>query len=113
MTIFKKKIRVDTILSQHLVFRDAVSDLFEYINDMSAKKVVLDFSHVKSISRSFAQEYLHQLDEQSIKIKEVNMSLQLKKMFRSVKNARRKSPPLNLEDLKEISIQDIIKQKND
>ncbi|HMA82943.1 MAG TPA: DUF4325 domain-containing protein [Candidatus Thermoplasmatota archaeon] len=113
MTIFKKKIRVDAILSQHLVFRDAVSDLFDYIKNMNVTKVVLDFSHVKSISRSFAQEYLHQLDKQSIKIKEVNMSLQLKKMFRSVKKAHRKSSPLNLNDIKELSIQDIIKQKND
>jgi len=43
MTIFKKKIRVDAILSQHLVFRDAVSDLFDYIKNMNVAKVVLIF----------------------------------------------------------------------
>lgn len=96
------------VLSKHLVFRDVVSCLFEKINAIDGEQVLLDFSQIESISRSFAQEYIQQRDQQTIKITEIHMSSQVKKMFDSVKTAQRKSTPLSFDNKKEISIHDFL-----
>ncbi|OYT28656.1 hypothetical protein B6U98_04325 [Thermoplasmatales archaeon ex4572_165] len=112
MTIFEKKIHVKDILSEYLVFRDSVSDLFHQINKANKNQVVLDFSQVKSISRSFAQEYLQQRKQQSITMTEINMGSQVKKMFHSVKTAHKRSTMLSFDDTKEISIHDLLCHKD-
>jgi len=111
MNIFNKKtLHVKNVISEHLVFRDSVSDLFHYIEKSKKTPVVLDFSHVKSISRSFAQEYLEQKKKHSLSLDEKNMSPEIKKMFAAIKKHQKKSIPLSFDDDKEISISDLLHQ---
>jgi len=91
------------------VFRDSVSDLFRYIEKSKKTPVVLDFSHVKSISRSFAQEYLEQ-KKHSLSFDENNMSPEIKKMFDIIIKHQKKSFPLSFDDIKEISISGFLQQ---
>lgn len=112
MTIFKTRILVKDIASENLVFRDTVQDLFAIVKKSKKKQVILDFSAVKSISRSFAHEYVNQMKQHQIRIKEVNISRDVKKMFDSVKKAQKKSIPLFLDDTQQISINDVLIQRN-
>ena len=109
MTIFRKKIVVKDVLSEQLIFRDVVSDLFDKIKSTKRKQVILDFSQIESISRSVAQEYLQQKEKQSIMITEINKSPQIEKMFHSVKTTKRKSNSLSIDNMKEISIHEFLK----
>ncbi len=111
MTIFNKEtIRVKEIISEHLVFRDSVSDLFSHIKNDKRSQIVLDFSDVKSISRSFAQEYMQQKEKQFPLLHEKNMDPQIKKMFIAVKKHQKKMFPLSFGDAKEVSLNSLIKQ---
>jgi hypothetical protein len=92
------------------VFRDSVSDLFHQIEKSKKNQVVLDFSHVKSISRSFAQEYLEQKKKHTPLIDETNMSPEIKKMFAAINKHQKKPFPLSFDDAKEISISDFLQQ---
>ncbi len=111
MSIFNKKtFHVKNVISEHLVFRDSVSDLFHRIEKSKKNQVVLDFSDVKSISRSFAQEYLEQKKKHTPNIDETNMSPEIKKMFSNIKKHQKKSFPLPFDDAKEISVRDFLQQ---
>jgi len=111
MSIFNKRsLRVKKTISEHLVFRDSVSTLFQQIKHHKNADVVLDFSDVKSISRSFAQEYLQKKKNHSFPLKEKNMSPEIKKMFDAVKKHQKKSLPLSFDDTKESSLNDLLQQ---
>lgn len=110
MSIFNKKsLRVKKIISEHLVFRDSVSTLFQDLKRRKNTNVVLDFSDVKSISRSFAQEYLKQKKNHSFTLKEKNMSPEIKKMFDAVKNHQKKS--FSFDNTKKRSLNDLLRQR--
>lgn len=88
MNVLNNRIIVKDVLSEDLLLRDVVGNLFKRINLVKSKEVILDFKGVKSISRSFAQEYLNNKITLSKKLKEENVSLNLKKMFHVVNNSK-------------------------
>jgi len=111
MSIFNKRtLRVKKTISEHLVFRDSVSTLFQQIKQHRNTDVILDFSDVKSVSRSFAQEYLKQKKNQSFPLKEKKMIPDVKKMFDAAKKHQKKSFPLSFDDTKESSLNDLLQQ---
>lgn len=63
-----------------IITRDAVIKLFDslaYINE----EIILDFKGIEFISRSAAHEYIRQKRATNNKIKEANMSENVKAMF--------------------------------
>ena len=78
---------VKTAISEDLSLRNMASDIFTMV---SQNIVVIDFSGIKSISRSFAQEYIKYKAKQNFQIKEINMPQNINKMFVIVENAKTK-----------------------
>jgi|SRR3989338_4195346 len=89
MTTSIKKLIVKNVLSQDLATRDSVKNLFQLINSSKEDTIVLDFAQVKSITRSFAHEYLCYRDNSDKIIEEINLSPWLKKMFLVVDKSER------------------------
>lgn len=57
MTKATTRILITEILSEDLMWRSNAKLLFELVDATETEKVILDFSEVKSITRSFANEY--------------------------------------------------------
>lgn len=75
-------------LSSNLAFRHSADDLFEYINSLSAPKVMIDFSGIKSITRSFAHQYVINKIKSDKQIVECKIPLTIKPMFELVERQR-------------------------
>lgn len=83
MNILNKtpKIVLKDFLSKDLSLRDLNKNLFNEISKLDSKEVILDFSDVLSMSRSFAQEYSLRKKLSKIKIIEKNQSKNVKAML--------------------------------
>ncbi len=68
----------------NIVTRNSISSFFERINKIKKSKIVIDFSRVRFISRSCADEYLKQKEKSNKEIIERNMSDEVCKMFNLV-----------------------------
>lgn len=75
--------------SSNLVFRHSADDLFEYINSLSTQKIVIDFTGIKSITRSFAHQYIVNKTKSEKQIAEREIPLAIKPMFELVERQRR------------------------
>ena len=76
---------VDNI-SQHLAFRDSADDFFSYTSRLEESDVIIDFSGVESITRSFAHQYLKNKKKVKKQIVEKNMPSNVMHMFELVKS---------------------------
>ena len=67
-------------IDSDLGLRNKIEEL--YINiDKNVSKVVMNFSGVEFMGRSFAQEYLNQKNKASFEVVEVNMSEDVQMLF--------------------------------
>ncbi len=98
MTVLILKDRV----SEDLSLRNMASGIFKANEFQDAKEVLIDFTGIKSISRSFAHEYLQCKSKQQCQVFDVNVSSNIKKMFEVVENTKvkpelvRKTEPLEI-----------------
>jgi len=89
-------------VSEDLSLRNMVANVFKADEFKQTDDVLMDFTGIKSISRSFAHEYLQYKEKQNCKILEVNIPSDIKKMFEIVENTKIKSelvsntPPLEI-----------------
>ena len=77
-------------VSEDLSLRNMVSNIFQAAEFQSRDAVVIDFTGIKSISRSFAHEYRQHKAEQKCEIYETNVPLNISKMFEIVKSGKEK-----------------------
>ena len=77
-------------VSEDLSLRNMVSNIFKAIEFQSMDTVVIDFTGIKSISRSFAHEYTQYRAKQKCKVSETNMPPNISKMFEIVENVKTK-----------------------
>jgi predicted protein tyrosine phosphatase len=98
-----KKILIKKILSENLTMRDRCNSFFEIINNSDEEIVEINFKDILFISRSFADEYLNLKSLSSKKISEINLPLNVKKMFEVVKKPRQ-DRNLNIHCLKPILV---------
>lgn len=75
--------------SSNLAFRHSADDLFDYINSLSTQKIVIDFTGIKSITRSFAHQYIVNKTKSEKQIAECEIPLTIKPMFELVERQRR------------------------
>ena len=68
-------------ISKNLALRSSAQRLFVKINNESTQDVEVDFSDIMTISRSFASEYIANKKNTSKTIHEINLPLNVKKMF--------------------------------
>ena len=78
-------------VSEDLSLRNMVSNIFKAKEFQTAKEVLIDFTGIKSISRSFAHEYLQYKAKQQCEVFEVNIPSDIKKMFEIVESTKIKS----------------------
>ncbi len=51
-------LRLAEFISENLAFRDSVDNLFSYIASLEETNIIIDFLGVKSITGSFAHQYI-------------------------------------------------------
>ncbi len=74
---------IKSVLSQDLALRNNADYLFDMIEQEPAQLITLDFSEIRSISRSFAHQYLIRKNKLSSKknVSEVNVPEGVQRMF--------------------------------
>ena len=84
-----KKIDITTILGAELKSRTSARDFSKYLQNMDIKETQVDFSHVKSVTRSFMDEFYHLLvrenNVQGVRLDIINMSKQAQEFLKAVK----------------------------
>ena len=78
-------------VSEDLSLRNMVSNIFKAEEFKKTDDVLMDFTGIKSISRSFAHEYMQYKEKQNCKVLEINVPSDIKKMFEVVENTKIKS----------------------
>ena len=91
-------------ISEDLSLRNMVSNIFKATEFQSMDTVVIDFTGIKSISRSFAHEYKQYKAKQKCKVSEINMPPNISKMFKIVENAKTKPELISYTTPLEITI---------
>jgi 6-pyruvoyl-tetrahydropterin synthase len=91
----RKTLDIAEHVSPDLAFRHSADSLFEYINSLEESTIVIDFSRVKSITRSFAHQYLANKKNSKKHIVEENMSRDVKRMFELVERQKSKPREMN------------------
>jgi Asp-tRNA(Asn)/Glu-tRNA(Gln) amidotransferase B subunit len=92
-------------VSEDLSLRNMVSNIFKTEEFQKDDDVMIDFTGIKSISRSFAHEYLQHKERQNCKVLELNMPSNIKKMFEIVESTKIKSELVKNSVPLEISLQ--------
>lgn len=80
------------------------SSFFDKIEKSQAKQIVIDFKGIKSISRSFAQEYQSRKAKSKKNITEANIPENVEKMFEIVNEQESRTPIIDLKSVKVICI---------
>jgi hypothetical protein len=83
-------ISIAEFISQRLGFRSSAEEFFNSIESIPVNKLKVDFKGTKSISRSFAHEYLLQKKESEKQIVDCNVPKNIQKMFYIVNNTTEK-----------------------
>jgi len=87
----QNKIKLAKVISPNLIFRNSVDELFNYINNSKTSKIIIDFKRIKSITRSFAQQYLINKEKSKSKkeIIDLNIPPNIKYMFELIRKENR------------------------
>jgi hypothetical protein len=75
-------------LSSNLAFRDSANRLFEHIDSLNKASIVVDFSGVESITRSFAHQYILNKNRSNKQIVERGVPSEIKPVFDLVERQR-------------------------
>ena len=99
MTILnnEKVVCLAEYISQNLAFRDSADDLFNYISSLKESSIIIDFSEIKSMSSSFAHQYLTNKKVTKKDITETNKAFNIIQMFELVERRNSKSREKNNE----------------
>ncbi len=94
----KEKVSVD------LALRDSARVFFDYLESLPSEEVIVDFKDIISISRSFAHEYTTRKKISHKNIKEVNVPLNVRKMFSIVEEPREKLAVFDVRMVRAVSL---------
>ncbi|MCE5295847.1 MAG: hypothetical protein LLG16_01935 [Euryarchaeota archaeon] len=87
-------------LSEDLATRNRASQFFEMLESSDSRSIVVNFTQVQSISRSFADEYLKRKKASHLTIHERNVPNNVQKMFEIVKSPAEKKTVVDISRLK-------------
>ncbi len=85
-----RMIKVASMLTPNLVLRTTAARLFSYVEGLPNPEIILDFSEVKTITRSFAHEYSSMKNRARKKLIEANVPPEVSKMFEVVRETSAK-----------------------
>jgi len=98
------KLMIKEQISVDLALRDSADTFFDYVESIPQREIVIDFNHVKSISRSFAHEYLTRKNHSKKNVTEINVPDNVKKMFYVVEQPAEKTLIFDLRKIKSITL---------
>ena len=98
------KIWIDKEIAVDLALRDSADKFFDSLDSFEQDKIIIDFSEIKSISRSFAHQYHLRKNMSKKTIKDVNVPVDVRKMFRIVSNPRPKTQLISLKSSEAICL---------
>ncbi len=101
MSTWNKQVTVEVaeVLSPDLAIRGTAKEFCQGIESLKAPAIRVDFSGVRSITRSFAQEYLKYKKESKKDIEETNIPSNVRKMFMVIEHPRSKRQMIDLDNL--------------
>lgn len=110
-----KTIDITNILGSELKSRTSARDFAKYLDNMQIQEALVDFSHVKSVTRSFMDEFYYLLvrndNAQGVRLELTNMGEQSKEFLRAVKKTadapRKVTEPANARFLNPATIQQL------
>ncbi|MGI0014661.1 MAG: hypothetical protein ACREBU_14660 [Nitrososphaera sp.] len=83
-------IRIKEVVSADLALRSRADAFFDAVDKLHSHELVIDFSDVRSISRSFAHQYQARKKMSKKKIREIHVPSLVAKMFEVVVTAGKK-----------------------
>lgn len=86
-----KEIKIGEHISYDLASRASASDLIDQINNMAEDHIIVDFRGVRSITRSFAHEYITKKAASKKNIEDVSVPENVRKMFIAVNSSGQKA----------------------
>ncbi|MGH9923607.1 MAG: STAS-like domain-containing protein [Nitrososphaerales archaeon] len=90
-------INVAEKISTDLALRTVADDLFDWLESLPADRITLDFTGIRSISRSFAHQYVSRKKTSTKQINEINLPDNVAKMFWIVEHPTQNHSPINLD----------------
>lgn len=100
----KTVVSIRKALSSELAFRVLADRFFDYVEALDAKEIVIDFSGIKSISRSFAHQYILRKRKTQKKIAESNMPENVERMFEIVRQPKTETIFTEIEEVKQLQM---------
>jgi hypothetical protein len=91
---------IKACLSEDLSTRNRTAHFFEMMGSSDATSVVVNFAQVKSITRSFADEYVKRKRASKLNIQESNVPNNVQKMFEIVSAPADKKRVVNIANLR-------------
>lgn len=76
-----KVILIKDFISADLALRRSANRLFNHIRSIPEKKIIVDFVGIRSITRSFAHQYILRKDKSKKTIKQIHIPRKVKAMF--------------------------------
>jgi len=104
MSTSDKIIMISERVSNDLALRDIADALFDDIESLKESEIVIDFSEVTSITRSFAHQYSLRKKSSKKNISEINMPTNIRKMFDIVENKYEKTKLIEIGSVKPIVV---------
>jgi len=95
MTSLHDSLVLRDLLSPDLAFRNTAKAFFNYIALLPEENITIDFRGIRSITRSFAQEYIIRKKEIEKNIIEINVPTSIDKMFYVVSSFSEKNREFN------------------
>ena|SRR3989338_4872014 len=100
----KNVIIIKELIAVDLALRSSAENLFNHLEELSEKQIIVDFTGVKSISRSFAHEYFIRKNQSKKTISEINVPENVKKMIRIVEQPHDKTLIFDMKSIKAIAL---------
>ena len=84
-------IKIEKHIHKTLGMNISAKELFEEINNSPNPNIVIDFTGIIAMGRSFAQEYVFQKHNSPIEIEEINMNESIEKILDVVEDDFKRS----------------------
>ncbi len=91
-------------VSRDLALRDVADSFFDWLESLPTDKVIVDFAGTRSISRSFAHQYVQRKKSSHKSVSEVQVPINVEKMLRIIENPTHQRDILNVDSIRVLTV---------
>ena len=99
-----KEIMIGNVISHDLALRASAAEFFDDLNRMPNEEIIIDFTGIRSITRSFAHEYIARKLQCKKTIVDRDVPENVRKMFEAVKGPGEKARVLDVTKVKVLTL---------